>query len=66
MEFTKSEAKQWAKEHYKGLDGNVSPSFTPDLEQLDEEGIRYDVQLNISRGFFSVFRRAQEIRGDSL
>jgi 4-hydroxy-tetrahydrodipicolinate synthase len=55
MEFTKSEAKQWAKKHYKGLDGNVSPSFTPDLEQLDEEGIRHDVRLNISRGMFSVF-----------
>jgi len=55
MEFTKSEAKQWAKKHYKGLDGNVSPSFTPDLEQLDEEGIRHDVRLNINRGMFSVF-----------
>ncbi len=55
MEFTKSEAKQWAKKHYKGLDGNVSPSFTPDLEKLDEEGIRHDVRLNISRGMFSVF-----------
>ncbi len=55
MEFTKSEAKQWARDNYRGLDGNVSPSFTPDLEQLDEEGIRHDVQLNISRGMFSVF-----------
>ena len=55
MEFTKSEAKQWAKKHYKGMDGNVSPSFTPDLEKLDEEGIRHDVRLNISRGMFSVF-----------
>jgi 4-hydroxy-tetrahydrodipicolinate synthase len=55
VEFTKSEAKQWAKKHYKGLDGNVSPSFTPDLEKLDEEGIRHDVRLNISRGMFSVF-----------
>jgi 4-hydroxy-tetrahydrodipicolinate synthase len=54
MEFTKSEAKQWAKEHYKGMDGCLSPSFTPDLEKLDEEGIRHDVRHNISKGMFSV------------
>jgi 4-hydroxy-tetrahydrodipicolinate synthase len=54
MEFTKSEAKQWAKIHYKGLDGTLSPSFTPDLETLDEEGIRYDVRHNIDKGMFSV------------
>jgi len=54
MEFTKSEAKQWAKEHYKGLDGVLSPSFTPDLKELDEEGIRYDVRHNISKGMFSI------------
>jgi 4-hydroxy-tetrahydrodipicolinate synthase len=55
MEFTKSEAKQWAKEHYKGMDGCISPSFTPDLTELDEEGIRHDVRHNIRKGMFSVF-----------
>jgi 4-hydroxy-tetrahydrodipicolinate synthase len=50
MEFTKSEAKQWAKENYKGLAGVLSPSFTPDLSELDEEGIRYDVRHNIDKG----------------
>jgi 4-hydroxy-tetrahydrodipicolinate synthase len=54
MEFTKSEAKQWSKKHYKGLDGTLSPSFTPDLEKLDEEGIRHDVRHNINKGMFSV------------
>ena len=54
LEFTRLEAKQWAKEHYKGLDGVLSPSFTPDLKDLDEEGIRYDVQHNISKGMFSI------------
>ncbi|HEY95373.1 MAG TPA: hypothetical protein G4O15_10615 [Dehalococcoidia bacterium] len=54
LEFTRSEAKQWAKEHYKGLDGVLSPSFTPDLKELDEEGIRFDVQHNISKGMFSI------------
>jgi 4-hydroxy-tetrahydrodipicolinate synthase len=55
MEFTKSEAKQWARENYKGLSGTLSPSFTPDLKELDEEGIRHDVRHNISKGMFSVF-----------
>jgi 4-hydroxy-tetrahydrodipicolinate synthase len=55
MEFTKSEAKQWAKKNYRGLCGTISPSFTPDLKELDEEAIRHDVRHNISKGVFSVF-----------
>ena len=55
LEFTKSEAKQWAKKNYKGLEGGIGPSFTPDLSELDEEGIRHDVRHNISKGMFSVF-----------
>jgi 4-hydroxy-tetrahydrodipicolinate synthase len=54
MEFTKSEAKQWARTHFKGLENVVLPSFTPDLSELDEEGIRHDVRYNIEQGFFSV------------
>jgi 4-hydroxy-tetrahydrodipicolinate synthase len=55
MEFTKSEAKEWAKRNYLGLDGVIQPSYTPDLEKLDEEGIRHDVRHNIRKGVFSVF-----------
>jgi 4-hydroxy-tetrahydrodipicolinate synthase len=54
LEFTKSEAKEWARKNYKGLDGTIAPSFTPDLSELDEEGIRWDVQHNIRKGMFSV------------
>jgi 4-hydroxy-tetrahydrodipicolinate synthase len=54
LEFTKSEAKAWARKNYKGLDGTIPPSFTPDLSELDEEGIRWDVQHNIRKGMFSV------------
>jgi len=54
MEFTKSEAKQWAKENLKGLEAVIFPSFSPDLQELDEEGIRYDVQHLIENGFFSI------------
>jgi 4-hydroxy-tetrahydrodipicolinate synthase len=54
LEFTKSEAKEWARKNYQGLDGTIPPSFTPDLSELDEEGIRWDVQHNIRKGMFSV------------
>jgi 4-hydroxy-tetrahydrodipicolinate synthase len=54
MEFTKSEAKQWARENYKGLECIIMPSFTPDLAELDEESIRWDVQYHISQGWFSI------------
>ncbi|MGA2160247.1 MAG: dihydrodipicolinate synthase family protein [Dehalococcoidia bacterium] len=55
MEFTKSEAKEWARKNYHGLDGVIQPSYTQDLESLDEEGIRHDVRHNIAKGVFSVF-----------
>ena len=59
MEFTKSEAKAWAKKRYYGLEGVVQPSYTPDMESLDEEGIRFDVRHNIDKGVFSVFCAAE-------
>src|SRR5947207_185756 len=54
MDFTKSEAKQWARQHYHGLESLVCPSFSPTLTELDEEGIRHDVRHAISQGFFSI------------
>jgi 4-hydroxy-tetrahydrodipicolinate synthase len=54
LEFTRLEAKAWARKNYKGLDGTIAPSFTPDLSKLDEAGIRWDVQHNIRKGMFSV------------
>jgi 4-hydroxy-tetrahydrodipicolinate synthase len=37
----------------KGVENELLPSFTPDLSELDEEGIRWDVQQSIRHGFFS-------------
>jgi 4-hydroxy-tetrahydrodipicolinate synthase len=53
MEFIKSESKQWAKKNLKGLEAVIFPSFTPNLAELDEEGIRYDVQHLAKNGFTS-------------
>jgi 4-hydroxy-tetrahydrodipicolinate synthase len=54
LEYTKQEAKKWATQHLKGLEVPIFPSFTPDLENLDEEGIRWDVNHIIANGFSSV------------
>jgi 4-hydroxy-tetrahydrodipicolinate synthase len=53
MEFSKNEAKEWAKKNLKGLEAVLFPSFTPDLQHLDEAGIRYDVQHLADNGFKS-------------
>jgi 4-hydroxy-tetrahydrodipicolinate synthase len=50
----KSELKKWAKEHFKGIENVLLPSFTPDFSALDEDGIRWDVQQSIRHGFFSM------------
>jgi len=47
---SKSEWKQWAQEHMRGLDTTLMPSFSADFKSLDEEGIRHDVRQCIRHG----------------
>ncbi len=54
LEFTKSEAKEWAKKNFIGLEAPIFPSFTPDMSELDEDGIRYDVNHIIANGMVSI------------
>ena len=49
----RSEKKEWAREHLRGLGGLIFPSFTADFQRLDEEGIRLDVRHSIQQGFTS-------------
>ena len=53
MTVTRHERKEWAKETLRGLENALIPSFTPDMQGLDEEGIRWDVRQAIAHGFFS-------------
>ena len=53
MTRKKSELKNWARENMKGIENILFPSFTPDMKNLDEDGIRLDVQQSIKHGFFS-------------
>jgi hypothetical protein len=48
-----SEQKQWAREHYKGVENSLKASFSPDFSEMDEDGIRADVQQSRRHGFFS-------------
>ncbi|HEY7618600.1 MAG TPA: dihydrodipicolinate synthase family protein [Solirubrobacteraceae bacterium] len=55
MRSSRAEAKTWAREAFVGAENIVMPSFTPDLAELDEEGIRLDVRQSIAHGVFSAF-----------
>ena len=50
---SKSERKAWAREHFRGIENVLMPSFNADLTELDEEGIRLDVRQSKRHGFFS-------------
>jgi 4-hydroxy-tetrahydrodipicolinate synthase len=52
MEYTKSTAKEWAKEVFHGVCNVIIPSYTADLKRLNEKGIRHDVRRNIELGFW--------------
>jgi len=49
----RKDRKEWAREHFRGFENVVMPSFNADLTELDEEGIRLDVRQSIRHGFFS-------------
>ena len=53
MSVSREHRKEWAREALRGLENAIMPSFTPDLRELDEEGIRWDVRQAIAHGFFS-------------
>ncbi|MBI4447134.1 MAG: dihydrodipicolinate synthase family protein [Acidobacteria bacterium] len=50
----KANLKEWAREYIKGLECVISMSYKPLTLELDEEGIRWDMQLNVRHGFKSV------------
>jgi dihydrodipicolinate synthase/N-acetylneuraminate lyase len=52
LKYSKGEAKDWAREHMKGVCNVIMPSFTSDLKGLNEAGIRHDVRKCIEFGFW--------------
>ena len=51
-EYTRAEAKSWARETFHGACNVIIPSYTSDLRALNEAAIRHDVRRNIELGFW--------------
>jgi 4-hydroxy-tetrahydrodipicolinate synthase len=45
------EARDWAREHFRGVHNVIIPSYTSDLSDINEQAIRHDVRRNIEFGF---------------
>ncbi len=52
MQYSRSEAKEWAAASWRGVCNVIMPSFSADLRQLNEAAIRHDVRRNIEHGFW--------------
>jgi 4-hydroxy-tetrahydrodipicolinate synthase len=52
VQYTKDEAKDWAREHMRGVCNVIMPTFTSDLTTLNEAAIRHDVRRDIDLGFW--------------
>ncbi|RPE46745.1 4-hydroxy-tetrahydrodipicolinate synthase [Streptomyces sp. Ag109_O5-1] len=49
--YTRTEARDWAREKLVGAVNCTIPSFTADLRGINEQGIRHDVRLAQQHGF---------------
>ncbi len=49
--YTPAEAKDWARENFRGVYNVIIPSYTSDLSDINEQAIRHDVRRNIEFGF---------------
>ncbi|WP_027802370.1 dihydrodipicolinate synthase family protein [Paraburkholderia dilworthii] len=49
--YTRSEAREWAREHLVGVANVTIPTMTQDFRRINEKAIRHDVELAIEHGF---------------
>jgi 4-hydroxy-tetrahydrodipicolinate synthase len=49
--FGRMEAREWARSEMRGVCNVIIPSYTNDLQGLNEAGIRHDVRREIELGF---------------
>ena len=49
--YTKSEARDWARENLRGVINTISPTFTNDFATVNEAAIRHDVRKQLEFGF---------------
>ena len=51
-EYTRAEAKGWARQTFHGACNVIIPSYSADLRTINETAIRHDVRRNIELGFW--------------
>jgi 4-hydroxy-tetrahydrodipicolinate synthase len=50
-DFRKIDARDWARQAMRGVANVIIPSYSADLDALNERGIRHDIRLDIEYGF---------------
>lgn len=50
-QYTRLEAREWAKANLQGMANVIIPSFSQDLTRLNEKGVRHDIRRTIELGF---------------
>ncbi|MBP1823285.1 dihydrodipicolinate synthase family protein [Mycobacterium sp. OAE908] len=50
-DYTKRDARAWAREHLIGCSGVTHPSFSLDLAKVNDKGIAHDIDLLMELGF---------------
>jgi 4-hydroxy-tetrahydrodipicolinate synthase len=51
-EYRKHEAREWARTKMRGVANVLIPTFTQDLQKLNERAIRHDVRKEVEYGFW--------------
>ena len=51
VEYTKTEARAWAKENWNGAIGVTMPSYSPDFAKINESALRHDILKLKELGF---------------
>jgi len=49
--YNRDEAREWARENFRGVHNVIIPSYTNDLSDINEQAVRHDVRRNIELGF---------------
>src|SRR5215475_11525140 len=50
-DYTREEARAWARENLTGCSAVTIPTFTADLKRMNEDAIRHDIERVIEHGF---------------
>ena len=49
--YNRNEAREWARDHFKGVVNVIIPSFTNNLLSINEAAVRHDVRKQLEHGF---------------